>query len=80
MADPRPARRRRVARRRPALHSWERAHNAFTVEGQIEDLSRFMGAMARARGWRRWVARGLGLLLLAMVLLSLFGGALGSGR
>lgn len=56
--------------------AWELEHNAFTVEGQIEGLSRFMGGMARATGWRRTAARVMGAVLLASFLLPLASGCL----
>ena len=81
---PQPSHRRR-RRRHPATghltasppgSAWELEHNAFTVEGQIEGLSRFMGGMARATGWRRTAARAIGAVVLATVLLPFLPGCL----
>jgi hypothetical protein len=75
MSAPRPRYRRyrrKATGRLPAAgigSPWELEHNAFTIEGQIEGLNRFMGAMAHARGWRRTAARIMGWVLLLSIFL-----------
>jgi len=50
----------------PRQQAWtghSTARSPYTIEGVIDGLGDFARGTSRARGWRRWVAKGLALCM-----------------